>query len=373
MKKYIYLITLTALSLLLTNCGSEETKEVAATSPVISVKVNEVKANTNNPFLSLSGKIQATQSADLSTRIMGYVNNVNVSVGDEVKQGQLLVSINSNDLQAKKAQVTAGINEATAAFNNAKKDYDRFTNLFAENSASQKELDDVTAHYEMAKSRLASANQMKNEINAKFAYTNITAPFSGVITSKTVEPGDMANPGMPLISIEKPGSFEVMAMVPETEISEIEKGAAVKVLVKSLEKSLPGKVIEISTSAKHTGGQFLVKIALEETKENLLSGMFATVQFPIERKTNTQMILIPKEALVVNGQLTGVYTVSQSNTALLRWLRIGRTYGDHVEILSGLNTDEAYIIAAEGKLFNGAKVSPSTVLSKGKETKEVKQ
>ena len=167
----------------------------------------------------------------------------------------------------------------------------------------------------------------------------------------------MANPGMSLISLETPGHFEVMAMVPETEISEIKKGSTVDVLVKSINRTLKGKVTEVSTSAKNTGGQYLVKIGLDKTDANVLSGMFTTVQFPIERKATSTMVLIPTEAIVTNGQLSGVYTVSQSNTAMLRWLRLGRTFGDQVEVLSGLNSDEAYIVSAEGKLFNGAKIT----------------
>lgn len=288
---------------------------------------------------------------------MGYVNKVHVNVGDKVRKGQLLISINNADLQAKKAQVNAGITEANAAFTNAQKDYNRYKNLFANNSASQKEMDDITANFEMAKARLESANQMKNEINAQFTYSNITAPFNGTITSKNVEAGNMANPGMPLISIETPGSFEVMAMVPESEISEIKKGNTVDVLVKSINQTIKGKVTEVSTSAKNTGGQYLVKVDLDKTEATILSGMFTTVQFPIERKAKSAMVLIPNEAIVTNGQLSGVYTVSQSNTAMLRWLRLGRTFGDQVEVLSGLNADEAYIVSTEGKLFNGAKIS----------------
>jgi multidrug efflux pump subunit AcrA (membrane-fusion protein) len=90
---------------------------------------------------------------------------------------------------------------------------------------------------------------------------------------------------------------------------------------------------------------------------SILSGMFATVQFPVERKTTSELVLIPTDAIVTNGQLSGVYTVSESNTALLRWLRLGRTYGNNVAVLSGLNADESYIVSAEGKLFNGAKIS----------------
>lgn len=356
MKKYIYLFTL-ATTIFLTSCGDKDKKVVADNSPAVKVQVSRVSESNNSPFLSVSGKIQSVNNADLSTRMMGYVNTVNVNVGDKVKKGQLLVAINNTDLQAKSAQVKAGITEATVAFNNAQKDYNRFQNLFADNSASQKELDDMTARYEMAKARLESAKQMKNEVNSQYAYTNITAPFNGVVTAKSVEPGDMANPGQPLISIESPGSFEVMAMVPETEISQIKKDVAVDVLVKSIHKTLKGKVAEISTSAKNTGGQYLVKIALDKTDTNILSGMFATVQFPVEKKTATEMILIPIDVIVNNGQLSGVYTVSQSNTAMLRWLRLGRTFGNDVEVLSGLNADEAYIVSAEGKLYNGAKIS----------------
>lgn len=357
MNKKIYTIVAFYFALLLTSCGSNDKKELADNSPAISVKVNQVETNDNNPFLSVSGKIQATNSADLSTRMMGYVNKVHVNVGDKVTKGQLLVSINNRDLQAKRAQVNAGITEATAAFNNAQKDYNRFKNLFADNSASQKELDDMTANYNMAKARLEAANQMKNEINAQFAYSNITAPFNGTITSKNIKTGDMANPGVPLISIETPEKFEVIAMVPETEISQIKNGVDVDVFVKSINKSLKGKVTEVSTSAKHTGGQYLVKIDLDKTEADILSGMFTTVQFPVAKQSSNDMVLIPQSAIVLKGQLSGVYTVSESNTALLRWLQLGRVYGDQVEVLSGLSTNESYIVSAEGKLFNGVKIN----------------
>jgi RND family efflux transporter MFP subunit len=357
MKKYIYLLTLVIVSFFATSCGTKDKKPVADNSPVISVKVNQVAVNNNSPFLSVSGKIQASNSAELSTRLMGYVNKVHVNVGDKVSKGQLLISINNSDLQAKRAQINAGITEATAAFVNAEKDYNRFKNLFADNSASQKELDDMTANFQMAKARLESAKQMKNEINAQFRYSNITAPFSGTITSRNIEEGNMANPGVSLIHIETPGYFEVITMVPETEISQIKNGSLVDVLVKSINQTLKGKVAEVSTSAKNTGGQYLVTIDLEKTDSNILSGMFTTVQFPVERKATSELVLIPTDAIVKNGQLSGVYTVSQTNTALLRWLRLGRTFGNQVEVLSGLNTEEAYIVSAEGKLFNGAKVS----------------
>ncbi|MBU3821543.1 efflux RND transporter periplasmic adaptor subunit [Flavobacteriaceae bacterium XHP0103] len=364
--KIKYTITLLAISFLVMSCGNDD-KKTLADEAAVSVKLNTIETSNNNSYLTASGTIQAVNSANLSTRMMGFVTNTPVDVGDKVTKGQLLVAINNADLQAKLSQVNAGIAEATAAFNNAEKDYNRYKNLFAQNSASQKEFDDMTANYNMAKARLEGAKQMKNEVEAQFAYVNIRAPFNGVVTGKFIKNGDMANPGMPLVSMEAPGQFEVSAMVPESEISKIETGTAVSILVKSINKNIAGKVTEVSSSAKNTGGQYVVKVALDKTNESILSGMFVTVQFPVESSGTSKVVLVPQEAIVTKGQLSGIYTVSESNTALLRWLRLGKTFGDQVEVLSGLSPEEAYIISADGKLYNGVKVSPSPALPKGRE------
>ena len=133
----------------------------------------------------------------------------------------------------------------------------------------------------------------------------------------------------------------------------------VKVLVKSSNQELTGKVIEVSGSAKNTGGQYLVKINLNNTNSKVLSGMFVNVQFPLVSKkqtTTTDKVVVPESALIHQGQLTGIYTIGNKDIAILRWLRIGKTYGNQVEVLSGLSANEQYILSAEGKLYNGAKV-----------------
>jgi RND family efflux transporter MFP subunit len=352
-----YKVGLLSLALFASSCGNKDKKIIADNSPAVEVKVNTVEESGSINFLSTSGKIEAVNSANLSTRMMGYVDKIYVQVGDKVRDGQLLLRINNADISAKLAQVHAGITEATAAFSNAEKDFKRYTNLFQENSASQKELDDITANYNMTKARLEAAEQMKNEVNAQLSYANIRSPFNGVITNKFIKEGDMANPGMPLLEVEAPGSFQVLAMVPESEIQQIKTDTEVDVLLKSLDEKVKGKVTEVSTSAKNTGGQYMVKIVLNKTKTNLLSGMYATVQFPLEKKVGSNQVLIPTEAIITKGQLSGVYTVSQNNTALLRWLRLGRSYGDSVEVLAGLSANEQYIVGSQGKLFNGAKIS----------------
>lgn len=355
MRTKLYIPILIAATSLAFSCGDTARENTSKNTPAVEVSV-ETPSKSNKSFQTFSGKIAAAENATLSTRNMGYVTRVSAKVGDKVKKGELLIAINNTDLQAKRAQVNARITEATAAFNNAERDYERFKALFEENSATQKEMDDISARYEMAKARLEAARQQKNEINAQFAYSNITAPFSGVITAKNVEVGDMANPGMPLLQMEAPGNFEVRASVPESEIASVKHGTEVDVLVKSSGENLKGRVSEISTSASNSGGQYLVKIALGETGDAVYSGMYASVHFPTSAGESKDVVLIPASVLVTRGDLHGIYTPSQQNTAILRWIRLGRRFGDKVEVLSGLGAGEPYIASAEGKLYNGAKL-----------------
>jgi len=350
----LYILSFITAGLLI-SCGDDKDKIVTEEKTAIKVSLSSPNQGTRQ-FVTVSGKIEAVNNANLSTRMMGFVDKIHVNNGDKVKKGELLISINNSDLRAQLAQANAKITEATAAYNNAEKDYMRFKSLFEENSASRKELDDVTANYEMTKARLEAAKQMQNETESQFAYVNIRAPFSGVITNKFVEEGTMANPGMPLLAMEAPGAFEVRATVPESEISLIQPGTPVKVLVKSIDKSIDGEVSEVGISAKNTGGQYPVKISLQETNADILSGMYVSIQFPIEKTKTSQAVLIPESAIITRGDLKGIYTVSTQNTAVLRWIRTGRSYGDNIEVLSGLKAEEQYITNTKGKLYNGAKI-----------------
>ncbi|WP_088324554.1 efflux RND transporter periplasmic adaptor subunit [Polaribacter tangerinus] len=355
--KKIYTILLFTTALLVTACNTKVNNVAADTTSSVKVKVAQATLLNANSNLAVSGKIKAVNSADVSTRIMGFVNKVYVKVGDKVTKGQILVAINNADLQAKKEQVHSAIVSAETTLKNVRKNYNRYKNLFDTQSISQKEMDDMKTNYLMAKAQLDLVKAQQREINAQFAYTNITAPFNGVITSKNIEVGAMANPGVSLLSIENSANFEVIAMVPESEIANIKNEMAVNVLVKSISKEVPGRVVEVSSSAKNSGTQYLVKVKLEKSNKALLSGMFATVQFPINKKSAEQTVVIDKKALVTKGQLTGVYTVGNNKKALLRWLRLGKDYNNTIEVLSGIQANETYIISANEKLYNGVKIS----------------
>ena len=120
-----------------------------------------------------------------------------------------------------------------------------------------------------------------------------------------------------------------------------------------------GEVIQISRSSQFSGGQYQVKISVPaEAAEGLLAGMYVTVFIPTEVKTAEvgSSVWVPEESLVRREQLTGLYTVTENNTAALRWVRTGKSDGKRVEIISGLAANEPFVIGAESKLYNGAPV-----------------
>lgn len=343
-----------------TSCSSNSDKTEAMTKvPAVEVVVENPLINTDNS-LAVTGQIESAQSANISTRVMGYITGIKVKVGDHVNKGQLLVTISNNDILAKRAQADAMIKGAKASFESAEKDYQRFSILFKQKSATAKELDNVTLQYEAAKANMESALQMKAEINSMLAYTNITAPFSGVVSQKLADEGSMANPGMPILVLEQNKNLQVSAVIPETEISRVKLKSIATISIKSINKTFTGTVTELSPSSMGTGGQFVVKISVpQEAQNGLNAGMYANVIITTDSKssaTSNEMVLIPLSAINHIGQLDALYTVSSDNEALLRYIRLGKTYGNNVEVLSGLNKTESYIISSGGKLYNGVPV-----------------
>ena len=170
--------------------------------------------------------------------------------------------------------------------------------------------------------------------------------------------GDMARPGQTLMSLEAPGKFVARALVPESSIEYVEKGQDVTVFVKSLDQTLKGFVTEVSGSSLNSGGQYMIKMDLKDAKGvKLFSGMYVSVLVPTPGKEASSTLFVDESALVWKGELDGIYTVSESGTAILRWLKLGQRMGDQVEVLSGLAEGEKYIASSEGKLFNGVKIA----------------
>ncbi len=340
------------------SCSSKQEEQSATAEKAVAV-VSSTPSKIVGGNIQLSGKLESENTANISTRMMGYISSIKVKIGDRVQKGDLLATINSQDLLAKKAQANAGIAAAEAAYKNAEKDYKRFQNLYKQQSVSDKELENVTLQYVASKSNLESAKQMLNEVNAMLNYTQITAPFSGVITQKLADEGSMANPGMPLLIMEQSGKLQVNATVAESDVMKLKVGNEAQVEIKSINKIVSGKVLELSPSSQASGGQYVVKISIPTAEQKgLLSGMYANVIVAgkATEAAPSDNVKVLASSIVNRDQLTGLYIVSDKNTASLRWVRLGKVLGNQVEVLSGLNANERYVVNADGKLYNGVPV-----------------
>src|SRR5690606_23498826 len=237
-----------ALGMLLVGCGDPGDKG-GEQLPAIPVDLAQAGSLEQN-FRSVgSGEILAMDRANLGTRITGQVERLYVELGQKVGKGDLLVSINANDLRARMARAEATSAEARAAYGRAARDQERFKDLHRNNSASQKELDDQSANFKMTKARLEAAKQLKEEAGSQLPYTEIRAPCEGHITDIYMEEGDLAKPGVPLISMESTRGFEVHARVSENEINGISVGSRARVHLKALDTMIGGTLKALSPSS----------------------------------------------------------------------------------------------------------------------------
>ena len=321
----------------------------------------EVRAETGQAarievprLVTASGNLEAANSAMVSTRMMGWVKQVHVEAGQRVAKGDPLVSIDDTDLRAKKAQAEAGIAEAKAVLANAESMVGRFERLYAENSVSKAQLDEVTTGRDRAAAGLKMAQAALREVNVHLGYLDIVAPTSGVIARRMVDPGDMANPGMPLLLLEQSARMKVVAHVGEKDVSAVGAGDSVRVDVTSLPGAVFATAIDRVVPAANPGSRtYDVEARLDNPDGRLKSGMFARMSIPVGTRS---AVVVPATAVIRRGQLTGVWIVDDQGRAGLRWVRPGRTIGEQVEVLSGLAGGETIVLSAAAPLAEGDKV-----------------
>lgn len=364
--KFLLIPAAATLIALLPSCSEDVSKKEQNNDKPIMVELSSNTQGITTNGLTFTGQVESAHTTNVATRIMGYITKIYVKAGDRVQAGQLLFTVNSADIQAKQAQVDAMLKQAESAFHVAQKDFDRYNALYKQNSASAKELEQITMQYQSAKAGVEAAKGMQHEVKSQLTYANVVSPFSGTVTQKLADEGSLANPGMPILTIEQGGTLQITALVPETDIAQIKLGAVANVNVEAANKQFTSKLVQMNPSSQFTGGQYIVKLAIPTNEVNgLFAGMYATVNLnynlnlkkPDTKLDSTSVVMLPKQVLVYRDQLVGVYTISAEKTAVLRWLRLGKTVGDKVEVLSGLSKNESYIVKADGNLYNGAKLT----------------
>lgn len=350
------LSVLLVLSLTTFACSSSDEAE-SVTEETTSVSVQKAGLSDMSASHRFSGTVISDRTVQLSTKVTGRVSGLDLEEGDYAGKGSVMIRIKDDNLQAQKNQVEAGLQEAKASLKNAEKNYKRFKALFEKESATQKELDDISTQYEMAKANVQALEAKLREINDLLDYTVLTAPFNGYVVDKRISEGDLAAPGQPLLTFEQENSLKIEVTVPESQISLFAKNDTVTVDVKSAGiRDMSGVISNLNPSGNRNSRQFKVEIKLPDSDRSgrLKSGMFAEVSLI---SATDASITVPQSAIIERGQLTGLYTLNSESEVILRWVRLGKVKNGSVEVLSGLATGESYIASHEGTLSEGQKVS----------------
>ncbi len=340
-----------------------------------------VAATATQPvFYEAVGTTAPEIGATVSAQVMGQVESVRFEEGQQVKQGDPLVIIDAEKVSAGLDQAQAGLkaarqtkmaaeasqHSALAATNLAEATYKRYKALLETESASRQEFDQVEAAWKQASAALEqsrfmnqAAQQQVRQAEAALAAaqsafydTIVRAPYDAVVTTKLVEPGDLAAPGTPLFKLEKAGAFEARLILPEAHIGAVSIGDQVPVLIESLGTApVMGRIKSIDLAADPASRSFQVRVALPIT-EGLHSGMFARVKIPIGE---AGMILIPQTAVIRHGALEGLFIVDGQHIVRFHLIRTGRSIGEKIEVISGLTNGDAYVVHPDHRIRVGVK------------------
>ena len=325
-----------------------------------------------------TGTVRARSSAIISAKWMGYVREVKVQAGDRVREGQLLVSLDTRDLDANanravagREEVQGGIAEADSGVAIAKANlelaqvtFKRINELYEKTSVSNQEFDEASAKlkaaqagFEMARakrvqlhSKLAQADQEVRGRQVTRSYAEIQAPFTGIVTAKSVEPGNLAAPGAPLLTIEG-DRYRLEAAVEESKLATIQLGQLVFITLNGIDRRFDARVSEIVPAVDAASRTYTVKIDLPAVP-TLRSGLFGRAVFRVGARP---VLAIPSSAVTERGQLQSVFAVD-GDVARTRLITVGEKANNQVEVLSGLNAGEKVVSPIPQGLSDGTRI-----------------
>lgn len=332
-------------------CADSAREEQAAQVRVTGLSVERVALAGIPELFEVTGTVKAKNSAQLAARISATVSEVQVREGDQVRRGSLLVTLAALESTAGASGAAHAVEEALARKKLADVTYERFARLFQEQAVTRQELDTRRAEREMADRSLARAREAARAAAAVAGYTRITAPLSGVVTARMVDPGSTVFPGMPLLTVEEGGRYRLELAVPASLLGKVALGMSLPVFLDGDNRDLAGTVVEIVPAVDPVSRTFTLKVDLPA--KGLRSGQFGRAQLRIGEK---QGLLVPQKAVLERGQLTFVWVVDSGNIARMRLVQPGTVVAGRVEILAGLSAGERVVVAGMERVTDGARV-----------------
>jgi len=320
---------------------------VAGRSVGPDVKLVPVRTRRVPQVESAVGTIRAVHESSVASKLLARVVEVNVQAGQDVRTGAILVRLDDTDLQAQRRQAEAGVAAAGAARDQAQTEFNRIRELYERANASKTEFDQAETALKTATAELQRAEQTLAQVEAVLEYATIRSPIDGKIVDKLVEVGDTARPGQVLLTLYDPTRMQLVASVRESLTQRLSVGQTIGVQVDAINKTCDGLVSEIVPQAEAASRTFAVKVT-GPCPPGVYSGMFGRLLIPLDEQ---EVLVIPRAAVRRVGQLDTVDVAeSTADGPVLRrrGVQLGKSYGDEVEVLSGLRAAEQVAVAATG-------------------------
>lgn len=308
---------------------SPETLDSAPGMPIPSGAVLHKVGETTHPVtVDLVGTVASDRRIQISSRMSAYVEEVLVSAGDRVTNGQWLVRLDERELREQLAAAEAQGNQALAEFR-------RTQQLFQRNAATEQALTAAEAAFQSARAQV-------DRVKATLSYARVRAPIDGVVTERKVEAGDLANPGQLLLTLFDPVNMRLEVPVPVRLIDRFAIGQEFTAVLDHPAAFFPAVVTEIVGEIDAQSRTRRVKLRLSQTDGGILPGAFGRIRLSLDAPP---ALVVPQASVIRIGQLDQVMLV-RDGRMVNRMVQLGRTVGDNVEVLAGLRPGDMIVVSA---------------------------
>jgi len=304
-----------------------ETVPAGRAVPVLHREIDDV--------LEWPGTVRSRVVTQVAPKILARIARIEVEVGSVVQSGEVVAVLDDRDLTSRLDQAKAALASAEAQAVQSDAEHRRVQGLFEKEAATRRDLESALARSQSARAQVDQARHAVAESGVLLSESILRAPFEGVITEKWAQAGDTAVPGKPIVTIQDPRRLRLEAHIPEACARKATLGMEVRVRVDSLDRETTARIEEIAPVAEPESRTFLLKAGLSPV-EGIRPGMFGRFIQSCGRKT---AFLVPAPAILRSGQLELVQ-VLEDGKLQIRHIRTGKSYGNLVEVLSGLREGE---------------------------------
>jgi RND family efflux transporter MFP subunit len=283
----------------------------------------------------LDGTIEAVNQGTVSAQTSGRVAEILFDVNDFVPAGAVIMRLRATEQRASLAQAQAALREAQAREEEAQTRFRRIDDMYERKVVPRATLDEAAANRDAAVARLVAARAAVESAREGVDYSEIRAPYAGVVTKRHVEVGETVGPGTPLMSGLSLRYLRVSVEVPQSIVERVRRIRKAAVYVD--ERRVEATKLTIFPVAAPPSNTFRARLDLPENAADLYPGMFVRVGFVVG---DADRLLVPRASLVERSEVRGVYVVDEGNRTSLRQVRTGHLFGDRIEILAGLAAGE---------------------------------